>query len=113
MFGPQLVGLYTKDPDIIRQSSNALKIIAVVQPFQSSQLILSGELRGAGDTFWPFVSTFIGVIGIRVVLAYIFVNKLGLGPSGAWMAVFVDLFIRWVLICSRYRAGKWKYIKLK
>jgi len=113
VFGPQLVGLYTKDPDIIRQSSNALKIIAVVQPFQSSQLILSGALRGAGDTFWPFVATFIGVIGIRVVLAYIFVNKLGLGLSGAWMAVFVDQFIRWVLIYSRYRTGKWKYIKLK
>ena len=113
VFGPQLVGLYTKDPEIIRKSSNALKIIAVVQPFQSSQLILAGALRGAGDTVWPLVSTFIGVIGIRLVLAYILVTKLGLGLSGAWIAVFVDQFIRWLLIHLRYRTGKWKYIKLK
>lgn len=113
VFGPQLVGLYTSNPEIIRKSSNALKIIAIVQPFQSSQLILAGALRGAGDTVWPLVSTFIGVIGIRVMLAYILVSELGLGLSGAWIAVFVDQFIRWLLIYSRYRTGKWKYVKLR
>ena len=113
VFGPELVSLYTSNPEIIKKSSNALKIIAIVQPFQSSQLILAGALRGAGDTVWPLVSTFIGIIGIRVVLAYILVSKLGLGLSGAWIAVFVDQFIRWVLIYSRYRTGKWKYIKLR
>jgi putative MATE family efflux protein len=113
VFGPQLVGLYTKDPEIIRQSSIALKIIAVVQPFQSSQLILAGALRGAGDTVWPLVSAFIGVIGVRLILAYILVTTLGFGLSGAWIAVFVDQFIRWILIYLRYGTGKWKYIKLK
>ncbi|MCB2291637.1 MATE family efflux transporter [Clostridium sp. CS001] len=112
-FGPQLVGLYTPDPEIIRKSSNALKIIAIVQPFQSSQLILAGALRGAGDTVWPLVSTFIGVIGIRIVLAYILVTKMGMGLSGAWIAVFVDQFVRWILIYSRYKTGKWKYVKLR
>ena len=57
-FGPQLVGLYSGDPIIIQNSSVALKIMAVVQPFQSSQFILAGALRGAGDTFWPLVATF-------------------------------------------------------
>ena len=113
VFGPQLVGLYTKDPEIIRKSSIALKIIAVVQPFQSSQLILAGALRGAGDTVWPLVSAFIGVIGVRLILAYILVTTLGFGLSGAWIAVFVDQFIRWVLIYLRYGTGKWKYIKLR
>lgn len=113
VFGPQLVGLYTTDIEIIRMSSNALKIIAIVQPFQSSQLILAGALRGAGDTIWPLVSTFIGVIGIRIIMAHILVNEFGMGLSGAWIAVFVDQFIRWILIYSRYKTGKWKYVKLR
>jgi putative MATE family efflux protein len=113
VFGPQLVGLYSRDPEIIRKASTALKIIAVVQPFQSSQLILAGALRGAGDTVWPLVSAFIGVIGVRIALAYILVTKLGLGLSGAWVAVFVDQFVRWLLISLRYRTGKWKFIKLR
>lgn len=112
-FGPQIVGLYSKDPAIIKNSSTVLKIIALVQPFQSSQLILAGALRGAGDTFWPLVATFFGVLLIRVVIAHILVNIFGYGLVGAWIAVFIDQFIRWVFVYARYRTGKWKHIKIK
>lgn len=112
-FGPQLVGLYSKDPNIIQNSSIALKIIALVQPFQSSQLILAGGLRGAGDTFWPLVATFVGVMLIRVALAHIFVNILGYGLAGAWMAVFVDQFVRWLFVSIRFKSGKWKNVKIR
>lgn len=112
-FGPQLVGLYSSNPEIIQKSSIALKIIALVQPFQSSQLILAGGLRGAGDTFWPLIATFFGAILIRVALAHIFVNICGYGLTGAWMAVFVDQFVRWLFVYIRFRTGKWKYIKLR
>jgi len=112
-FGPQIVGLYSRDPNIIQSSSIALKIIALVQPFQSSQLILAGGLRGAGDTFWPMAGTFVGVILIRVVLAFIFVNVMGFGLMGAWLAVFVDQFVRWLFVYARFRTGHWKNIKIR
>lgn len=112
-FGPQIVGLYSKDPRIIQNASIALKIIALVQPFQSSQLILAGALRGAGDTFWPLVATFVGVLLIRVVLAHLLVNIFGYGLAGAWMAVFMDQFVRWFFVYMRFRTGKWKYIKIR
>lgn len=112
-FGSKLVGLYTTNTKIIENASTALKIIAFVQPFQSSQLILAGGLRGAGDTFWPLVSTFTGVLLIRVVLAYVFVKLLGYGLAGAWMAVFLDQFVRWLFVYLRFRTGKWKYVKIR
>jgi len=113
VFGPQLVSLYTTDPEIIKSASTALKIIAVVQPFQSSQLILAGGLRGAGDTISPLISTFIGILGVRVALSYLFVNALGYGLAGAWMAVLVDQLVRWALIYIRFQSGKWKYVALR
>lgn len=112
-FGAQIVGLYSNDQRIINDASMALKIIAFVQPFQSSQLILAGGLRGAGDTFWPLVATFAGVLVFRVGLAYLFVTILGYGLMGAWMAIFVDQFVRWIFVYLRYRTGKWKYIKIR
>lgn len=112
-FGAQLVSLYSPDPLIINSSSGALKIIAFVQPFQSSQLILAGALRGAGDTFWPLVATFMGVLLVRVVLAYIFVIIMGWGLMGAWIAVFIDQFVRWVFVYIRFRTGKWKHVKIR
>ncbi|HSR03597.1 MAG TPA: MATE family efflux transporter [Proteiniclasticum sp.] len=112
-FGPQIVGLYSNDPIIIENSSNALKIIALVQPFQSSQLILAGALRGAGDTLWPLVATFTGVFGFRVLLAHIFVNIMGYGLMGAWVAVLVDQFIRYLFVYARFKTNKWKYIRIR
>lgn len=112
-FGAQIVGLYSNDPRIIQNSSIALKIIALVQPFQSSQLILAGGLRGAGDTFWPLVGTFVGTILIRLGLAHVFVNILGYGLAGAWLAVFADQLVRWLFVYARFRTGKWKYIKIR
>lgn len=112
-FGPQLVSLYSRDHNIIESASMALKIIALVQPFQSSQLILAGGLRGAGDTFWPMVGTFAGVILIRVVLAYVFVDIIGMGLMGAWLAIFVDQFVRWLFVYARFRTGRWKHIIIR
>lgn len=112
-FGAHIVGLYTNNQVIIENSSTVLKIIALVQPFQSSQLILAGALRGAGDTFWPLLSTFVGIVIIRVALAYIFVNFLHLGLVGAWLAVFIDQIIKWAFIYIRFRTNKWKYIKIR
>ena len=112
-FGSQtLAEFYSTNPEIIQNTMIALTIVAFVQPFQSHQLITSGALRGAGDTVWPLIAIFVGSILIRVSLGYIFVNMIGLGLAGAWYAVFIDQFIRWLIILFRFRSGKWKNIRI-
>ena len=49
-FGRNLVGLYTTQQDIIDAGAKILLMVALLQPFQSSQFILAGSMRGAGDT---------------------------------------------------------------
>ena len=107
-----LAEFYSTEPEIIRNTMIALTIVAFVQPFQSHQLITSGALRGAGDTVWPLIAIFVGSILIRVSLGYIFVNMIGLGLAGAWYAVFIDQFIRWLIILFRFKSGKWKNIRI-
>lgn len=112
-FGGAIVSLYTNDPDVIKQAGDILKLIAFIQPFQSSSLIVAGGLRGAGDTIFTLVSTFIGILIIRVAFAYYFVMIAGIGLIGAWIAVLIDQFIRWILVNYRFRTGKWKYIVIR
>lgn len=112
-FGSDIVSLYSTDPEIIRNASGALKIIALVQPFQVSQLVLAGALRGAGDTFWPLLATFVGSLPFRLIIAYVLVNNFGMGLTGAWAAVLVDQLVRWFFVMMRFRTGKWKYIKIR
>lgn len=111
-FGGPIVSLYSSDPEVIAQGALVLKIVALIQPSQITQFVLSGGLRGAGDTRWPMYSVFIGVWGFRVTLSYLFAITLGWGLVGAWAAVGVDQFARSVVIFLRYRSGRWKAVKV-
>ncbi|HSH36468.1 MATE family efflux transporter, partial [Schnuerera sp.] len=112
-FGSYIASLYTKDPKVINEAAKILKVIAIIQPFQSSQLITAGGLRGAGDTVWTLVAIFFSVLIVRVALAHLFINILQLGLIGAWYAMFCDQLVRWALIKFRFKTNKWKYITIR
>lgn len=112
LFGGVIVGLYNSDPEIIRIGGQIMLFVAFLQPFQSSQFIIAGGLRGAGDTKATALFTFITVLLIRPGVAILLVN-LGWGLYGAWAAMACDQIIRSALVLGRYRSGKWKMIKLK
>ncbi|MGE5654301.1 MAG: MATE family efflux transporter [Bacillota bacterium] len=111
-FGGNIARLYTTEPDVIRQAAIALKIISTVQLMQSTQFILAGALRGAGDTRWPLISTLVGVAFVRVVLALLFVQVFHWGLIGAWCAMALDQCTRSTFIYFRYKSGKWKTVRV-
>ena len=86
--------------------------VAFLQPFQTSQFIIAGGLRGAGDTKATALITFLTVLLLRPGLAILLVNA-GLGLYGAWIAFVSDQLTRSFLVLTRYNSGKWKLIKLK
>jgi len=111
-FGRYLVMLYTDDTSIIEQGRVCLRIIAAIQPAQSTQFILAGALRGAGDTRFPLYSTMLGMWGMRVALSYLFVLVFKWGLTGAWLAIAFDQVIRAILIYTRFNSGKWKWMRV-
>lgn len=111
--GPYVAMLYTDSPEVISEASQVLKLMAFIMPFQGSQLIVAGGLRGAGDTVWTLIATFAGIIGVRIALAWLFVVVLGYGLLGAWLSVLIDQFVRWVFISLRFGTSKWKYISIR
>lgn len=112
LFGGEIVGLYNSDPEIIRIGGQIMLFVAFLQPFQSSQFIIAGGLRGAGDTKATAIFTFITVLLVRPIVAIVLVH-FGLGLYGAWAAMATDQILRSALVLYRYNSGKWKLIKLK
>lgn len=110
-FGRQIASIYSSDPEVIELAAKCLKIVAIMQPMQSTQFVLAGALRGAGDTRWPLYATCIGVWGVRVVLGKLFV-KMGYGLVGAWLGQLCDQLFRSIFIYIRYKSGKWKEVKV-
>lgn len=110
--GKYFAHLYTDDLTVIGLASGALKIIALVQPFMLTNFILSGGLRGAGDTKWTLYITMAGFWGLRVGAAYLFAIKMSMGLYGAWIGMALDMVGRCTLTFLRFRAGGWKHIRV-
>ena len=103
---------YTDDKQVVELASKIMIFVGVMQPFQSTQFVVGGVLRGAGDTRSTAVIMLITVVGIRTAMAYLCVNVLQLELFGAWIAVMADQCLRALLIWLRYNQGKWKTIRL-
>ena len=111
-FGKQMAMLYSDNLEVILVSALILKIYAAAQPFQSTQFVLAGGLRGAGDTKYPLYSTLIGMWMGRVFLGWFFVNVTYMGLPGAWLGMALDQVMRGTLIFFRFKSGKWKNAKV-
>lgn len=111
LFSHQLAQLYTSDFGVAALAGTVLKILALGLPGQSTQLSLSGALRGAGDTMYPLYASMLGIWVFRVFMAYIFVKIFHWGLIGAWIAFALDQYTRSLVIYFRFRSGKWKTIR--
>lgn len=109
-FGYQLSSIFTSEQNVLKLSANVLKIATFITFPQNSLSILSGCLRGAGDTTYPLISSLIGMIFARVSMAALFVIVFHLGLEGAWAAALIDQSVRSILIYFRFQSGKWKEI---
>lgn len=117
--------LFCPDPSqapIIKEGAPVLRLIAFAMPFLASCIIMASALRGAGDTRVPVMYTWIGFFLLRVPAALILArpveNALGLnsnfayGLLGAWMAMFLDLFARGLMLLWRFYRGAWAHIRV-
>ncbi len=109
-----LVQLFVRpeEHEVIRQAVPLLRIVSVSMPALALSMILTGALRGAGDTRWPFLFTLIGFLGVRIPGAYLLTMVFAWGVEGAWYAMVADIFVRCGLVCWRFLQGGWKHIQV-
>jgi len=109
LFTPKLVfGLLTNVREVIDLGAYYLILMGLAQIPQQLTGVYNGALRGAGDTKAPMVFGAIGLWGIRLPLAYFLSLYMGWGIIGVWVAMTIDLFVRFTLSITRYHRGRWK-----
>ncbi|MBR6114701.1 MAG: MATE family efflux transporter [Oscillospiraceae bacterium] len=113
IFRHTIVGIYNTTPEVIAAGSAILLVIGFAQPIQAEQFIISGGLRGAGDTRFSAVVTAITALFIRSGLAVIMIRVFHWGLWGAWIAMLTDQIIRTLLMYYRYSTGKWARMALR
>ena len=110
VFAPQLVGLFVNDPEVIRLGIGPLRLEAFSQPALASLMILSGALRGAGDTRVTMVITAVGIWLVRLPVAFLLSRHFGL--MGAYFGMGLDLNLRSLGMWLRFRSDGWTRLKV-
>lgn len=112
-FRELLIGLYKPETTERFESAKLILLIASVMMLpQNTSWVMTGILRGSGDTkFTAFVSL-ICIVFVRPISAVVLCYPLGLGVIGAWIGMIFDQIVRLVLNSRRFRQRKWLQIKV-
>ena len=114
LFAGPLVDIFlgADQEDVAAVAPGLLKIIAVALPTLALTQVLTGALRGAGDTRWPLVFTFIGFLIVRLPMTWLVTQRWDWGIEGAWYAMAADIIVRCALITARFLTGGWKRVEV-
>ncbi len=108
IFSPQIIGLFSNNPEVLNIGSNFLRFIAVTLPFLALALILSRGISGAGDTITPAKMTGIFHLGLRVPLAYVLVLIFGLGNNGIWLGINASDICQGLAMVWYFKTCSWQ-----
>jgi len=103
-----IIRRFTQDPEVVRHGSRCLWIVATGFAFYAYGMVVSQAFNGAGDTRTPTLIN-LGCFWIgELPLAFFLSRTLGLGPTGAYVAITAAFSSMAVASVTLFRQGRWK-----
>ena len=107
-----LIRLFSDDPNVLRVGTSLLLLAAIFQLFDGIQGVITGTLRGLGDTRTPMVVNLLAHWLLGLPVGYTLCFLLGWGVYGLWVGLSLGLIIVGVILLyvwtqkiGRYRRG--------
>ncbi len=107
VFAPNMMQLFSRDPEVIRLGATVLRMVAVSEPFYGVSIIIEGMMQGMGNTVLPFIFSISGMWGIRIVGTFICTQLLGMGLISAWACMIAHNLLLFVMFVFCYVSGRW------
>jgi len=106
LWGEQIIGIFNKDPMVIKYGTNYLVIVSSFYMVFSSMFVIHGVLRGSGDTLIPMFISLFSLWVIRIPFA-VFLSK-HIGVNGIWWSIPIGWSMGLLGSYLYYLSGKWK-----
>ncbi len=103
-----LAQLFTQDPEVIELTRVVILILAIAHPFMAVEFALGGALRGAGDTLFPMLTVFAGLMVVRLGVAGMLVKYFDASITMVWSVLILDYALKTFLFVGRFRGGSWQ-----
>ncbi len=93
-----LIGLFSREEDVLVLGSALLFVAAVFQLFDGLQIVATGVLRGIGDTRTPMITNLAGHWLFGLPIGYSLCFMFGFGVIGLWIGLSTGLIIAGVVL---------------
>ena len=107
VFAPNMMGLFSKDQEVIRLGTTVLRMVALSEPFYGVFIVIEGMMQGMGNTMLPFLFSVGGMWGIRIVGTFLCTQILGMGLVSAWACMIAHNMVLFALFMFCYTTGRW------
>jgi multidrug resistance protein, MATE family len=109
--------IFSPDVAVVTAGAQLLLIAAAFQLFDGLQIVMTGALRGIGNTRLPMLANFIGYWVLGLPLGALLCFHLGLGVFGLWIGlcaglIFIGLilFVAWERRFQKVRSEQYEIV---
>lgn len=110
--GPYIIGFFAQKEDTRKIAVEALLIISSGYIFYAIGMVMANAFNGAGDTKTPTIINAAGFWLFQIPLAFLLSKTLGMGATGAFIAIPVAETGIAIAAFILFKKGKWKHIKV-
>ena len=108
IWAPQLVSIFSSDPQVVRYGANCLRIISLCYVLWAYGEVIVQAFNGAGDTWTPTLINFFVYWVVQLPLAFVLAFKFNFGPNGAYYGILTAEILLALIGIYVFRKGKWK-----
>jgi Na+-driven multidrug efflux pump len=113
-----MLSLIVNSPPVIKAGYWPLVIAGLAQPGFALAIVLSGALKGAGETVLPMICTVSGILVVRwavLAIALYWLVLHGIDHEhllAVWVAIWIDLNYRGIFNAIVFMRGRWQSKKI-
>jgi len=108
----QLIGLFSKNADVLSVGTSLLFLAAVFQLFDGIQGVITGTLRGLGDTRTPMIVNLVAHWLLGLPTSYVLCFVIGWGVYGLWIGLSLGLIVVGVVLLGVWIVRIRAYVQL-
>ena len=94
----QLIALFSTDPSVLAVGTSLLLLAAVFQLFDGIQGVITGTLRGLGDTRTPMIVNLVAHWLFGLPTSYVLCFVIGWGVWGLWICLSLGLIVTGLIL---------------
>ncbi len=115
VFPQFMLSLMVNSPPVVAVGRWPMVFAGLAQPGFAIAIVLSGALKGAGETILPMICTVSGIFVVRVGLLLLILWWMAVhgitdaNLTAVWIAIFIDLCYRGVFNTLAFHRSRWQH----